>query len=96
MLLKCIAVLFLSLDEEDANEIFEDVQRELLASLKGTEPWTWVNVLFKNSDKVKDAALALGIVTSTCFNPDLVCASFAAYRDIIKRAYLKGSKLPKN
>jgi hypothetical protein len=38
MLLKCIAVLFLSLDEEDANEIFEDVQRELLASLKGTEP----------------------------------------------------------
>lgn len=79
MLLKCIAVLFLSLDEEDANEIFEDVQRELLASLK---------------DKVKDAALALGIVTSTCFNPDLVCASFAAYRDIIKRAYLKGDAPP--
>lgn len=74
-ILKCLAILFISIDEDDAGVIFDDVQRELIVALL---------------DGTKDVAATLAIVTAAIGNPEDVAKTTQCFRNIIKMAFLKG------
>lgn len=68
--------MFISIDEDDAGVIFDDVQRELIVALL---------------DGTKDVAATLAIVTAAIGNPEDVAKTTQCFRNIIKMAFLKGT-----
>ena len=73
--MKCLSVLFLSLDEEDASSLIDDVQRELITALTGAG---------------KGIAATLAIVTGCSFDPNDVLETTKTFRNIFKLGFAKG------
>jgi len=74
-ILKCLSVLFVSLDEEDASCLIDDVQRELITALTGAG---------------KGIAATLAIVTGCSFDPNDVLETTKTFRNIFKLGFAKG------